>query len=249
MQLPVCGPRRSIIVTNITSAAIEILASGILVGWRQDDLRSARLSERLIIPLVGGAGIPRGSTEEPKKTVDDGEIPKSIVFGWSGMCPMRVSLKKFFTISAPNFSTSNWSSPQKIGTDRAPTAKQHEAVVEVPKDLVQRKEAEIMNENPREKVVVLDLARRVSAVGQNQPVKVEIKGFKTSHFSEQKTAPWNCPDAGPMGHVECPQSEPSGNDLHLTQPRLVAATYSPQLGIKWTLQKFLLDSLTVPQWR
>jgi hypothetical protein len=40
--------------------------------------------------------------------------------------------------------------------------KRHEAVVEVPKDLVQRKEAEIMNENPREKVIVLDLARRAA---------------------------------------------------------------------------------------
>jgi hypothetical protein len=52
----------------------------------------------------------------------------------------------------------------------------------------------------------------MSGVSQNQPVKVEIKGFKTSHFSEQKTAPRDCPDAGPMGHVERPQSEPSGND-------------------------------------
>jgi predicted transcriptional regulator len=29
----------------------------------------------------------------------------------------------------------------------------------------------------------------MSAVGQNQPVAVEIKGLKTSHFLEQKTAP------------------------------------------------------------
>ncbi len=43
----------------------------------------------------------------------------------------------------------------------------------------------------------------LSAVSQNQPLKVEIKGFKTSHFLEQKTAPRNSPDAGPMEHVEC----------------------------------------------
>jgi len=54
--------------------------------------------------------------------------------------------------------------------------------------------------------------------------------LKTSHFLEQKTAPRNCPDAGPMGHVECPQSEPSGNDLHLRRPWLVPATYSPRAG-------------------
>jgi hypothetical protein len=29
----------------------------------------------------------------------------------------------------------------------------------------------------------------MSAVSQNQPLKVEIKGFKTSHFLEPKTAP------------------------------------------------------------
>ena len=44
-------------------------------------------------------------------------------------------------------------------------------------------------------------------VTQNQPLKVEIKGFKTSHFLEQKTALVSLVDAGPKGHVERPQSE------------------------------------------
>ena len=44
----------------------------------------------------------------------------------------------------------------------------------------------------------------VSADGQTQPVKVEIKGFKTSHFLELKTAPRNCPQYFLNGHVECP---------------------------------------------
>ena len=44
----------------------------------------------------------------------------------------------------------------------------------------------------------------LSAVTQNQPLKVEIKGFKTSHSLEQKTAPQDRADAGPMGHVERP---------------------------------------------
>ena len=61
----------------------------------------------------------------------------------------------------------------------------------------------------------------LSAVSQNQPLKVEIKGFKTSHFLEQKTAPQNHPDAGPMGHVERPQSESASNDLQFTRQRLV----------------------------
>src|SRR5580692_581349 len=64
----------------------------------------------------------------------------------------------------------------------------------------------------------------VSAVTQNQPLKVEIKGFKTSHFLEQKTAPRNSPDAGPMEHVELPKSEPANNDLQFKRPRLVPTT-------------------------
>jgi hypothetical protein len=50
----------------------------------------------------------------------------------------------------------------------------------------------------------------------NQPLKVEIKGFKTSHFLEHKTAPLNSPDAGSKGHVERPQSEPASNDTQFT---------------------------------
>ena len=68
----------------------------------------------------------------------------------------------------------------------------------------------------------------ISAVSQNQPVKVEIKGFKTSHFLEQKTAPQDHADAGPMGHVERPQSEPASNNLQFTRPRLVPAADRPR---------------------
>jgi hypothetical protein len=50
----------------------------------------------------------------------------------------------------------------KIGTDRVPLIKQHEAVVEVPKDLVQRKQSENTSANSREKVIVLELARRAA---------------------------------------------------------------------------------------
>jgi hypothetical protein len=50
----------------------------------------------------------------------------------------------------------------KIGVHTGPTSRQHEAVVEVPRDLVQRKKSESMNENPREKAVALDFARRAA---------------------------------------------------------------------------------------
>src|ERR1700730_782351 len=67
-------------------------------------------------------------------------------------------------------------------------------------------------------------AEAVSADTKNQPLKVEIKGFKTSHFLEQKTAPRNSPDAGPMEHVELPKSEPANNHLQFRRPRLVPTT-------------------------
>jgi hypothetical protein len=64
----------------------------------------------------------------------------------------------------------------KIGTDRAPMTKQHEAVVEVPKDLVQRSRSETSNENPREKVMVLDLARK-AALGAFPTIPERVVGL------------------------------------------------------------------------
>jgi len=60
----------------------------------------------------------------------------------------------------------------KIGAERVPLIKRHEAVVEVPKDLVQRKQSETTNENSREKVIVLELARR-AALGTFRPLPNE----------------------------------------------------------------------------
>jgi hypothetical protein len=50
----------------------------------------------------------------------------------------------------------------KIGVPTGPTPRQHEAVVEVPRDLVQRKKSEFMNANLREKAIILDFARRAA---------------------------------------------------------------------------------------
>jgi len=47
-------------------------------------------------------------------------------------------------------------------TYSAAKTKQHGAVVEVPKDLVQRQRSEIKNENPSEKAIALDLARKAA---------------------------------------------------------------------------------------
>ena len=50
----------------------------------------------------------------------------------------------------------------KIGIQTGPIVHQCEAVVEVPKNLVQRKQSELINENPREKAIALDFARRAA---------------------------------------------------------------------------------------
>jgi hypothetical protein len=48
----------------------------------------------------------------------------------------------------------------RAGIEMAKT--KHEAVVEVPKELVRRKQSEVLNEMPREKEIALDLARRAA---------------------------------------------------------------------------------------
>jgi hypothetical protein len=75
---------------------------------------------------------------------------------------------------------------------------------------------------------VLDLA--MSAISQNQPGISEIKGLKTSHFKESKTAPLDRGEIGSMGHVECPQSEPANNDLQPCRSWMVATTNCERVG-------------------
>ena len=64
----------------------------------------------------------------------------------------------------------------KIRTSSAPRTKQHGAVVEVPKDLVQRKRSEIINENPSEKAIALNLARK-AALGTFPTVEERVVGL------------------------------------------------------------------------
>jgi hypothetical protein len=64
----------------------------------------------------------------------------------------------------------------------------------------------------------------VSAIGQTRPAIIEIKGLKTGHFKESKTAPRDPGEIGSMAHVQCPQSESANNDLQPGQSRMVAAT-------------------------
>jgi len=70
----------------------------------------------------------------------------------------------------------------------------------------------------------------MSAISQNRPVIIEIKGLKTSHFKESKTAPLDREEIGSMGHVECPQSEPANNDIQLGPARMVAAANCEGVG-------------------
>src|ERR1700751_2801386 len=70
----------------------------------------------------------------------------------------------------------------------------------------------------------------LSAISQNRPVIIEIKGLKSSHFKENKTAPRDLEENGSMGHVERPQSEPANNDIQLGPARMVAATNCEGVG-------------------
>jgi hypothetical protein len=70
---------------------------------------------------------------------------------------------------------------------------------------------------------ILAFAGYVSAISQNQPVIIEIKRFKTSHFKESKTALLDREKLGAKEHVACPQSEPANNDIQLGAAWLVAA--------------------------
>src|SRR5271157_2324913 len=73
-------------------------------------------------------------------------------------------------------------------------------------------------------------ASSLSAIGQTRPAIIEIKGLKTSHFKESKTAPWDRGEIGSMGHVQCPQSESANNDLQPGRSRMVAATDCERAG-------------------
>src|SRR6478609_3078052 len=64
----------------------------------------------------------------------------------------------------------------KIRTFSVPTTKQHGAVVQVPKDLVQRMQSEIINENLSEKAIALDLARR-AALGTFPTIQERVVGL------------------------------------------------------------------------
>ena len=64
----------------------------------------------------------------------------------------------------------------KIRTYSVPRTKQHGAVVEVPKDLVQRKQSEIIKDNRSEKAIALDLARR-AALGTFPTVEERVVGL------------------------------------------------------------------------
>jgi hypothetical protein len=43
------------------------------------------------------------------------------------------------------------------------------------------------------------MVKYLSAITQNQPGIIEIKGLKTSHSKESKTAPWDLGKSGSMG--------------------------------------------------
>ena len=89
---------------------------------------------------------------------------------------MRLIIKDDFRNMSSQFFYVQLKFRPKIGTDRMPVTRQHEAVVEVPRDLVERKQAEDASENSREKVMVLKLARR-AALGTFPTVAERVIGL------------------------------------------------------------------------
>ena len=89
---------------------------------------------------------------------------------------MRLTLKEEFRNMSSQFFYVQLKFTPKMGIDRVPVITQHEAVVEVPKDLVQRKQSENTRENSREKVIVLELARR-AALGTFPTVLERVVGL------------------------------------------------------------------------
>ena len=64
----------------------------------------------------------------------------------------------------------------KIRSYSVPRTRQHGAVVEVPKDLVQRKQSAIIKDNRSGKAIALDLARR-AALGTFLTVEERVVGL------------------------------------------------------------------------
>ena len=64
----------------------------------------------------------------------------------------------------------------KIRSYSVPRTRQHGAVVEVPKDLVQRKQSAIIKDNRSGKAIALDLARR-AALGTFPTVEERVVGL------------------------------------------------------------------------
>ncbi len=89
---------------------------------------------------------------------------------------MRLNLKEEIRNMNSQFFYVQLKFNPKIGTDRVPLTKQHEAVVEVPKDLVQLKQSENTSKTSREKVIVLELARR-AALGTFPTVTERVIGL------------------------------------------------------------------------
>jgi hypothetical protein len=80
----------------------------------------------------------------------------------------------------------------------------------------------------------------LSAVTQNRPVMVEIKGFKTSHSMGVKTALIGPITAGREGHVECPESEPANDDILFSPTGMVSA---PDCTRTWDQSRDLLAGI------
>jgi hypothetical protein len=90
----------------------------------------------------------------------------------------------------------------KFGIHSVPNVKQREAAVEVPKDLVQRKQSELLNGESREKAIALDFARRAA-------LAIFSAGAEPIVWPYDEDALW-CEDRHPVMNVRPCDHEESG---------------------------------------
>ena len=107
----------------------------------------------------------------------------------------------------------------KFGMPSVLNIKQHEAAVEVPKCLVQRKQSELINENLREKAIALDFARRAA-------IAIFSTGVEPIVWPYDEEALW-CEDRHPvMNERPCDHEENGTRAWRVVEESLEASLKS-----------------------
>jgi hypothetical protein len=116
----------------------------------------------LVVSAASGAAM-RGIHVTVKRVgawIDPHDLPWPVEFLKIHM--RLILLRKVDAILSDQFFYLQLIFTPRTGTRIFPNTYQYQVFVEVSKDLVRRKRSELLNENPREKTIALDLARHVA---------------------------------------------------------------------------------------